>query len=326
MRKKIFSLALSALLFALCLSAQAQQPKAVPRIGFLAATPATRGGAALLLPPELRKLGYVGGQNIAFEYRYADNRHDRLPALADDLVRLKVDVVVAASTTAALAAKSVTRTVPVVFFASSDPVASGLVDSLARPGGNLTGFTRIAAGLAGKRLELLKDAVGQLSRVSVLWHPGNPGSEAIWKEIKSPAQALGLKLHSMVINKAGQLESAFQEAVKGRSGALFVTVSALITSNRRQIANLAIKNRLPSIYEQREFIESGGLLSYGADPDEPYSRAAVFVDKILKGVKPADIPVERPTKFNFVVNLKTAKQIGLTIPPNVLVRADSVIK
>jgi ABC-type uncharacterized transport system substrate-binding protein len=321
-----FGLTLCTMLFALYVSAEAQQSKAVPRIGFLAATPVTRGGAALHLPPELRKLGYVEGQNIAFEYRYADNRHDRLPALADELVRLKVDVLVAASTTAALAAKSATRTIPVVFFASGDPVAAGLVDSLARPGGNLTGFTRIAAGLAGKRLEVLKQTIAPLSRVSVLWHPGNPGSEAIWKESQAPARALDLELHSLAVSNAGQLESAFQEAVKTRSAALFVTVSALITTNRKRIAALAIKNRLPAIYEQREFVESGGLMSYGADQSEPYRRTAVYVDKILKGAKPADLPVERPTKFELVINLKAAKQIGVTIPLNVLARADRVIR
>jgi putative ABC transport system substrate-binding protein len=315
------------LLFALCSSVDAQQPAKVYRIGFLSATSRTGRGSTLLLPPELRKLGYIEGKNIAFEYRYADNRHDRLPRLAEELVRLKVDVLIASSTTAALAAKSATRIIPIVFFASGDPVAAGLVDSLAQPGGNLTGFTRIAAVLAGKRLELLKQTIVQPVRgVAVLWHHGNPGSEEIWKESQAPAQALGLKLHSLAISSAGEFEGAFQEAMKTRSAALFVTLSALITSNRKRIADLAIKSGLPSIYERREFVESGGLMSYGADQSEPYRRGAVFVDKILKGAKPAELPVEQPTKFDFIINLKTAKQIGLTIPPNVLARADRVIR
>jgi putative tryptophan/tyrosine transport system substrate-binding protein len=326
MSRKGGYLPLCTLLLALCVSAEAQQPKVVPRVAFLAATSATDSGAALLLSAEFRKLGYIEGQNIVFEYRYADNQHERLLSLADELVHLKVDVLIASSTTAALAAKRATRTIPIVFFASGDPVAAGLVNSLARPGENLTGFSRIAAVLAGKRLELLKQTIGQLSRVAVLWHPGNPGSEEIWKESQAPAGALGLKLQSLEVSNASQFESAFQEATKTRSTALAVTLSALIRSQRKRIAALAIKNRLPAIYERRDFIESGGLMSYGADQSEAYRRVTVFVDKILKGIKPADIPVEQPTEFELVINLNTAKQIGVTIPPNVLVRADRVIR
>jgi putative ABC transport system substrate-binding protein len=307
---------------------EAQQPKKVPRIGYLSASgpSSLRGSGSASFQREFRKLGYVEGKTIAFDYRYADNKHDRLPALADELVRLNLDVLVAGSTTAALAAKNATKTIPIVFFASGDPVMAGLVDSLARPGRNITGFTRFAAVLAGKRLELLKETIPKLSRVAVLRHPGNPGSEEIWKESQVPAQGLGLQLHSVEVRSADQFDGAFREAAKARSAALSVTLSALIASNRKRIADLAMKNRLPAIYERREFVDSGGLMSYGADQAEPYRRVAVFVDKILKGAKPADLPVEQPTEFEFIINLKTAKQIGLSIPPNVLARADRVIR
>ena len=226
----------------------------------------------------------------------------------------------------ALAAKNATRTIPIVFFGVGDPVAAGLVDSLARPGGNITGFTTIAAVLAGKRLELLKETIPKLSRVAVLWDPQDPSSAQQWKESQLPARELGLQLHSMEVSSADKYESAFKEATKARSAALAVTPSALAISNQKRIADLATKNRLPAIYPRGDFVASGGLMSYGADRTEPYRRAASMVDKILKGAKPADLPVEQPTKFEFIINLKAAKQIGLTIPPNVLVRADKVIK
>ena len=327
MNQNTCALALCAMLFAVCLSAEAQQSTKIPRIGYLTASSLSASAARIeAFRQGLREIGYVEGKHIVIEYRYAEGKPDRLPALAADLVRLKVDVLIASSTTAALAAKSATRTIPIVFFAPGDPVAAGLVDSLAQPGGNLTGFTQFAAVLAGKRLELLKETIVQLSRVAVLWHPGNPGSEEIWKESQAPARALGLKLHSLEVSSAEHFEGAFLEATKIRSAALAVTLSALITSNRKRIADLAKKNRLPAIYERRDFVESGGLLSYGADQGEPNRRAAVFVDKILKGAKPANLPVEQPTKFELVINLKAAKQIGLTIPPNVLARADRVIR
>ncbi|HXV80163.1 MAG TPA: ABC transporter substrate-binding protein, partial [Candidatus Binatia bacterium] len=282
-----FGLALfTMILGGLCFSAEAQQPAKSPRIGFLALSRSVVSARVEAFRQGLRDLGYVEGKNIVIEYRWTEGQLDRLPDLASELVRLKVDVIVTAGPQATRSAKEATSTLPVVMGFDNDPVGSGLVASLARPGGNLTGFTRIAAGLAGKRLEVLKQTIAELSRVSVLWHPGNPGSEAIWKESQAPAQALGLKLHSLAVGNAGQLESGFQEALKTDSAALFVTVSALITSNRKRIAELAIKNRLPAIYERREFVESGGLMSYGADQNEPYRRAAVFVDKILKGVKP----------------------------------------
>ncbi|HEX2933006.1 MAG TPA: ABC transporter substrate-binding protein, partial [Candidatus Binatia bacterium] len=313
--------------FAMCGAvAQAQQHAKVPKIGLLGARPAASSTGLELFRQEIRKLGYIEDKNIAFEYRSADNKFDRLPALADELVRLKVDVIVTPGTVEALAAKNATGTIPIVFFGGGDPVAAGLVDSMARPGGNITGFTSIGAVLAGKRLELLKETVPNLSRVALLWDPQDPSAAQQWKESQLPARELGLQLHSMEIRSTNDVESAFKEAINARSVALAVTSGALALSNQKRVADLAIKNRLPAIYPRKDFVTSGGLMSYGDDRTEPYRRAAVFVDKILKGTKPADIPVEQPTKFELIINLKAAKQIGLTIPPNVLVRADRVIQ
>jgi putative ABC transport system substrate-binding protein len=327
MNYKFFGVALCSLLLALSVSAEAQQQAKVPKIGHLGArSTATPGRGSDLFRRELRELGYVEGKSITFERRSADDRLDRLPALADELVRLKVDVLVTSSTIGALAAKNVTRTIPIVFYTVTDPVAAGLVDSLARPGGNITGITDIGAVLVGKRLELLKETISKLSRVAVLWDPRNPGNVQQWKEGLHPARELGLQLHSMEVSSADKYEGAFKEATKARSAALAVTSSPLVSSSRKQIADLATKHRLPAIYPRADYVESGGLMSYGADQVEPYKRAASMVDKILKGTKPADLPVEQPTKFELVINLKTAKQIGLTIPPNVLARADKVIR
>ncbi len=307
--------------------AEAQQQGKMPKIGWLSPGSAASTARIDLFLREFRKLGYVEGKNITFERRSADDKLDRLPGLADELVRLKVDVLLTPGGNGALALKNATRTIPIVFIgAVSDPVAAGLVDSLARPGGNITGFTNIAAVLAGKRLELLKETVPKLSRVAVLWDPQNPGAAQQWKESQLPARELGLQLHSMEVSSADQYEGAFKEAIKARSAALAVTQHTLATSHQKLIADLATKNRLPAMYFRGDFVESGGLMSYGADQDEPYRRAASMVDKILKGAKPADLPVEQPTKFELVINLKAAKQIGLTIPPNVLARADKVIK
>ena len=327
MNYKFFGVALCSLLLALSVSAEAQQQAKVPKIGHLGArSTATPGRGSDLFRRELRELGYVEGKSITFERRSADDRLDRLPALADELVRLKVDVLVTSSTIGALAAKNVTRTIPIVFYTVTDPVAAGLVDSLARPGGNITGITDIGAVLVGKRLELLKETISKLSRVAVLWDPRNPGNVQQWKEGLHPARELGLQLHSMEVSSADKYESAFKEATKARSAALAVTSSPLVSSSRKQIADLATKHQLPAIYPRANYVESGGLMSYGADQVEPYKRAASMVDKILKGTKPADLPVEQPTRFELVINLKTAKQIGLSIPPNVLVRADRVIR
>jgi putative ABC transport system substrate-binding protein len=237
-----------------------------------------------------------------------------------------VDVLLTPATPAAVAAKNATRTIPIVFYSGSDPVALGLVDSLARPGGNITGFTTIGAVLAGKRLELLKETISNLSRVAALWNPHDSLSAQAWKESQLPARELGLQLHSMEVSSADKFEGAFKEAIKASSAALALMGSPFFFSHQKQIVDLAAKNRLPAIYSNREFVVSGGLMSYGADQTEPYRRAAVLVNKILKGAKPADLPVEQATKFELVINLKTAKQIGVTIPPNVLARADKVIK
>jgi ABC-type uncharacterized transport system substrate-binding protein len=306
--------------------AESQQQSKIPKIGWLGVRPAASDPGPEEFGREFRALGYVEGKNIVFEYRSADDKLDRLPALAEELVRLKVDVLLASTTPAAVAAKNATRTIPVVFYGGFDPVALGLVDSLARPGGNVTGFTSIAVVLAGKRLELLKETVPKLSRVAVLWDPQNPGSAQQWKEIQLPARELGLQLHSIEVSSADKFEAAFKEATRARSTALALLASPFFYSNQKQLADLATKNRLPAIYPRGEFVASGGLMSYGADQAESIKRVAAMVDKILKGTKPADLPVEQPMKFELIINLKTAKQIGLTIPSNVLVRADRVIR
>jgi putative ABC transport system substrate-binding protein len=325
MKKKIFVSLLTTILLTSVAPAEAEQPSKLPKVGFLATgTSSVRGGGQHeLLRRELRELGYVEGKNITFEYRYGNSQLDRLPALADELVRLKVDVLVASATPATLAAKNAARGMPIVFVGVGDPVASGLVDSLARPGGNITGLTNISAVLAGKRLELLKETVPKLSRVAVLWDPQSPGAPQ-WKESQLPARELGLQLYSMEVSSADKYEAAFKEAIKAGSTGLAVTQQT--RSNRKRIIDLATKNHLPAIYPSAGFVESGGLMSYGPDEIEPYRRAAVMVDKILKGAKPADLPVEQPTKFELMINLKTAKALGLTIPAVVLMRAEKVIK
>jgi putative tryptophan/tyrosine transport system substrate-binding protein len=314
------------MLFAPCFSADAQQKAKVPKIGLLRVRLAASGTSLDILVRELRALGYEEGRNITFESRSAENKLDRLPALVDELIRLNVDVIVTPASNETRAAKNATKTIPIIFVTTNDPVAAGLVESLARPGGNVTGFTNIAAVLGGKRLELLKETMPKVSRVAVLWNPQNPGSVEEWKEIQLPARELGLQLYSMEVSSADKLETAFKEATKAGSAALFVVQSAFVNSYQKQIADFANKNRLPTIGSREDFVAIGGLMSYAADQAEPYRRAASMVDKILKGAKPADLPVEQPKKFEFIINLKAAKQIGLTIPPNVLVRADRVIK
>ena len=308
--------------------ARAQAQQKMPKIGWLEVRPDDSRTAFELFKRELRALGYVEGKSVVFEYRNAGNNLDRLPALADELVRLKVNVLFAVPAPAAIAAKKATRTIPIVFMGGFDPIAAGLVDSLARPGGNITGFTSIVPLLAGKRLELLKEAVPKLSRVAALWDPQNAGSAQQWKESQLPARELGLQLHSVEVSSAEKFAAAFKDAAKANSDAIILMESQFFYSNQnqKQLAGLAVKNRLPAIYSRADFVESGGLMSYGADQAEPYRRAASMVDKILKDAKPADLPVEQPTKFKFIINLKAAKQIDLTIPPNVLARADRVIK
>ena len=302
--------------------ALAQQQAKVPKIGLLS----LRGSGYESFQRELRKLGYIEGKNIVIEFRSAENKPDRLPVVADELVRLKVDVLYTRSTTDALAAKNATRTIPIVFISGAgDPVEAGLVDSLARPGGNITGFTTIAPMLAGKRLELLKETVPKLSCVAVLWDPQATSTQE-WKESQLPARELGLQLYSMKVSRTDKFEGAFKAATNAGSGALAVTQNALVNSNQKRIVDLAVKNRLPAIYNRGDWVASGGLMSYGADQVEPTRRAASMVDKILKGAKPADLPVEQPTKFELVINLKTAKALGLTIPSIVMMRAEKVIK
>jgi putative ABC transport system substrate-binding protein len=327
MSKNAMRLALGAVLFALSFPAHAQQPVKIPRIGVLAGSSSSGESPRVeAFRQGLRDLGHVEGKNIAIEYRYANARFDKLPALADELIRLNVDVLVVSTTPAVQAAKNATRTIPIVFFGVFDPVAAGLIDSLARPGGNVTGFTNIATTLAGKRLELLKETVLKLSRVAVLYDPKSPGSVPQWNESQRQARELGLQIHSMEVSSADKYESAFKEAVKARSAALAVTADPLANANRKQIADLATKARLPAIYPWGEFVDNGGLMSYGPNFAAVGRDVARYVDKILKGTKPADLPVEQPTKFELVINLKTAKALGLTIPPLVLMRAERVIK
>jgi putative ABC transport system substrate-binding protein len=325
---KLFYAVLSALLFVHSFSAQAQQQAKVFKIGWLNSTSVQQ---SQLTPSEiirklLRALGYVEGKNIVIEYRSAEGKLDRLPALADELVRLKVDLIVANSTTAALAAKNATKTIPIVFNSGGDPVAVGLVDSLARPGGNLTGFSNITSELVGKRLELLKETVPKLSHVAVLRDLRSSASSQEWKESLHPARELHLQLHSMEVSSADQFESAFKETIKARSAALAVTLSGVNNSNQKRIADLAAKHRLPAIAPRGEFVASGGLMSYAADEAESPKRVAYLIDRVLKGAKPAELPVERPTTFELVINLKTAKALGLTVPPQLLARADEVIE
>jgi len=328
MGKKTALVLLVALALASFQLAEGQQQARMIKIGEIVF--AIRPGGEIgigrqLLRRELRQLGYVEGKNVVFETRSAEGKVDRFRALADELVRLKVDVILATSSSEILAAKDATKTIPIVFMTSGDPVSTGVIDSLAHPGGNLTGFTEIAAVLAGKRLELLKETVPKLSRVALLWNPAEPGSLQ-WKESQLSARELGLQLHSMEVSSTDKYEIAFKEATKARNTALAVAQTALASTTRTQIVELAAKYRLPAIYSRRDFVESGGLMSYGADRTEPYRRAALIIDKILKGTKPADIPVEQPTKFELMINLKTAKTLGLTIPPVVMMRAEKVIK
>jgi putative ABC transport system substrate-binding protein len=314
-----------AMLFALCAAGEAQQSRDFLKIGWLGAG-AGEGPGTELFRRELRDLGYVEGKNLAIEYRYAHNKLERLSVLAEELLRSKVDVLITSSSASALALKNATRTVPIIFYSVADPVATGLIDSLARPGGNVTGFTIIGTQLAGKRIELLKEIIPKLSSIAVLWNPNEPGSAQEWKESQLPARELGVQLYSLEVSGPEKYESGFKNAIKAHSEALTVPGSSLAVSNRKQIVNLAEKNRLPAIFDRKDFVDIGGLLSYGTDRNEQYRRIAGMVDKIHKGTKPADLPVEQPTKFELVINLKTAKQIGLTIPPNVLARADRVIR
>jgi putative ABC transport system substrate-binding protein len=335
MEKKILLFALAILFLAFVLVvcgavAQAQQTKKVPRIGYLSsgdlASESTRSEAIRLA---LRELGYIEGQNIAIEYRYAEGKQDRYPELAAELVRLKVDIIVVSGGYRTIqAAKNATKTIPIVMVGRGiDPVVAGLVESLARPGGNVTGITNLTGELGGKRLELLKEAVPKLARVAVLYEPANPASVRDVKEILPvAARALKLTIQPWEVRDANGFEKVFAALNKQRPDGLYVTSGPLTRDNRKRIAGFALKSRLPSMYGTREPVDAGGLMYYGADLVDSYRRVAYYVDRILKGAKPADLPVEQPTKFELVINLKTAKQIGLTIPQSMLYRADKVIK
>ena len=311
------------------LQLEAQQTGKVPRIGFLDGS--TAFGSAVLLEAfrqELSKLGWTEGKNIAIEYRFGEQKSERLPELAAELVRLKVDLIVVAATPPALAAKKATTTIPIVMANAGDPVAAGLVASLARPGGNVTGLSGLSTQLNTKRLEILKDAVPKLDRVGLLRPTGDSiANELQLKELVAAAVALKLKLEEIDTPfDAKGLESAFQTAKQKHVGAIMTTTARPYFAERKRIVELAVKHRLPAIYFQKEFVDEGGLMSYGADFDDLFRLAAVYVDKILKGVKPADLPVQQATKFEFVINLKAAKQIGLTLSPEFLARANVVIK
>ena len=321
------AIALFALLFTLCVSVEAQQPGKFPRIGYLGPGYGQANARTDAFREGLRELGHVEGKNILIEYRYAEGKSDRLPDLATELVRLKVNVIVAPTTPAALAAKKATRTIPIVFTAAADPVGSGLVTSLAHPSGNVTGLSLVPGlEMSSKQLELLKEAVPKLTRVAVLSDPGNQPTAGFVKEAERAARSLGLRLDVVEARDANEIDSAFSAIGKKRAGALLVIASPILQVNRSRIVSFTANKRLPAMYPYSEFTDSEGLMSYGPHQPDLWRRGATYVDKILKGAKPADLPVEQPKKFELVINVKAAKQIGLTIPPNVLARADRVIR
>jgi putative ABC transport system substrate-binding protein len=320
--RSLYSVALGALFFVLCVTAEAQQPKKVFRIGYLSLGVGIQANEEAFRQ-HLREVGYVDGQNIVIEWRFAKGKADLLPELAAELVRLKVDVIIAAATLAIQAAKQATKTIPIVFPRAGDPVAYGLVDSLARPGGNITGVSAVSLDLGGKRLELLKEALPRISRVAFLY---DPQVSLSLKEMQTAAQFLGVKIQALEVRAAADIESAFSAMRKERADSLITSPTPGISVHQKRILELTEKNRLPAMHSSKGWVEAGGLMSYGLDVFDSDRRAAILVDKILKGVKPADLPVEQPKKFEFIINLKTAKQIGLIIPPNVLARADRVIK
>jgi len=328
MKKKITVLTLALMLFAVSFHAEAQQAKKVPRIGYLSATSPSANLARIeAFRQGLRELGYVEGKNIIIENRYAEGKLDSLPALAAELVRLKVDVIVTAGPAATRPAKEATSTIPIVMTNEGDPVRTGFVASLAQPGGNITGLSTLAPELSGKRLELLKEIIPKLTRVAVLGTSTNPGYAQALKEIELAAGAFKVKLQYLDVLDPKDLETAFRAASKGRAEAvLWLVAGGVANSQRTQIVDLAVKNRLPVMYSAPSLVEAGGLMTYGVNQNDLDRRAATYVDKILKGAKPADLAVEQPKQFEFIINLKAAKQIGLTIPPNVLARADKVIK
>jgi len=322
MKRGIFIAAMAMLLAPVVV--KAQQPGTIPRIGVI-----FMGGRDQphleSFKQGLRELGYVEGKNIRLEYRYAEGKYDRLPELATDLVRERVDVIVTTSSISARAARQVTRTIPIVM-TSGSPVERGLAESFSKPGGNVTGLSVFALELSGKRLELLKETIPKMTRVAALWSSSENESVMGFKETEEAAKALSLRMQSVELSQTGEMDKTFAELTKMRVDALLVVLSPLVTLNSKHIVELALKQRLPGMYPTRQFVEEGGLLAYGPLLGDLYRRAATYIDKILKGAKPAGLPVEQPKKFELVINLTTAKQIGLTIPPNVLARADKVIK
>jgi len=329
MRKKLLVLLLTTNLLATLSPAEAQHPKKLPRIGFLSfvAHPNSLNPSIKAFRQGLHDLGYVEGQNILIEYRYAEEKADRLPDLAAELIRLKVDIIVAQSTETVVAAKNATNTIPIVMTNSGDPVGGGLVASLARPGGNVTGMSLMPGlEIGGKLLELLKETIPKLTHVAILTNPASRIGGDLLKEIELAARSLGVQLFIAEAREASELDGAFSGIKKARAGALLMMPVPIFQVNRSRIVALAASNRIPAMYPYSTLVDAGGLMSYGANLADTHRRAATYVDKILKGAKPADLPVEQPRKFEFVINLKAAEQIGLTIPPNVLARADKVIK
>ena len=328
MKKKTALPILFVMLFALCSSAQAQDAaKKIPRIGFLGASSAVALAARIeAFRQGLRALGYVDGKNIVIEWRSAEGNLDRLPGLAAELVRLKVDVIVTTGPAPTRPAKEATSTIPIIMAFDNDPVGNGFVVSLARPGGNITGLSTLAPELSGKQLELLKEIVPKLSRLAVVGNSTIAGNTQALKEVELAAGALGVKIQYQDIKNPKDIESVFRAATKGHADAVLVLTNIVFNPHRAETAGLAVNHRLPAVYSTPEFVEDGGLMSYSVSFTDLYRRAATYVDKILKGAKPADLPVEQPKKFEFIINLKAAKQIDLTIPPNVLARADRVIR
>jgi putative tryptophan/tyrosine transport system substrate-binding protein len=327
MNKKAVTILVAPLILTFAFNVAAQQPVKVPRIGFLGATsPSTNAARIEAFRQGLRELGYVDGKDVVVEYRWAEGKTERLPELAAELVRLKVDIIVTAGPAVTRPVKEATSTIPIVMSFDNDPVGSGFVASLARPGGNITGLSALFPELSGKRVELLKEAVPMLSRMAAFGTSKQPGTAQTLKETELAAGTLGVQVQYLDLREPKDIDTAFQAARKGRADAVLVLSSAVIFSQRTRIADLAVKNRLPVIFPQNEFVEDGGLMSYAPNYADLFRRAATYVDKILKGRIPAELPVEQPTKFEFIINLKAAKQIGLTIPPNVLARADRVIR
>jgi len=326
MNAKMF-LCLTATFFLTTVSlAEGQQTGKVPRIAFLLASSPGADSRIEGFRQGLRELGYIEGKSIAIEWRYAEGKEDRLPKLAAELVQLNVEIIVTDGTNVTRAAKNATKTVPIVMASDADPIGNGFIASLARPGGNVTGLINLITGLSGKRLELLKEAIPGISRVGVIWNPENPSSVSGFKETQEAAQALAMQLQSLEVRGPDEFEGAFQAASKRQARAISVVSDSLMFNNRKRLLDIAAKHRLPTMHTQSLWVEAGALMSYGTSFPDLWRRAATYVDKILKGAKPADLPVEQPMKFELVINLKTAKQIGVMIQPNVLARADKVIK